>query len=204
MVERKSSESVMSLDDLLKKQDRIQRVHELWKSLGATDEQAITASATLAERFDWTGSVLNFNGNAATADAVREHFAQSGYAFLLPPETAAADKAPDVPADVLAAARAGSLTAKGRIFRIVKDHATVDALIAGKAADDTARDDKGRFVGDESAKLAREHKGKNPWAAGSFNVTEQGRIYRANPKLAASLAAAANTRIGATKATNAA
>jgi hypothetical protein len=64
--------------------DRIERVAQLWQAMGGSEEQAIAASVTLADKgFDWTGSVLNFNGKAATAEAVREHFAQS--AIRLPP-----------------------------------------------------------------------------------------------------------------------
>ena len=44
--------------------------------------------------------------------------------------------------------------------------------------------------------------GSNPWAKGSWNLTEQGRIYREDPARAESLAKAAGSRIGATSPAN--
>jgi hypothetical protein len=40
---------------------------------------------------------------------------------------------------------------------------------------------------------------KNPFTAANWNVTEQGRLVKVNPKMAASLAEAAGVKIGATR-----
>lgn len=189
--------STTELDKVLNKQDRIQRVHELWKSIpGASDEQAIAASATLAERFEWTGSVLNLDGKPATVDAVRQHFGTS-YAFLLPAENATNKDAPQVDPAALALARTGNKTAYQKVYLTLgRDKAATDALIAGKAADDTQRrDDKtGRFVADDKDN-------SNPWRSPNFRTDKAaqaaaaGIIRRMGTKAAASLAKAAGKTI---------
>lgn len=124
---------------------------------------------------------------------------------------------------LLSAAKDGDWTSKGLL---VRQHGldAVDALLIGTkgdtdvdkerrararlvAARDAAhpaldapagnRDAQGRFVADDA--LAKSHKGVNPWSAEGWNATEQSRIFRANSKLASSLAAAANSHIGAAR-----
>lgn len=186
-------------EKVLRKAERLQRIHELWKAIpGTTDEMAIAASSTLAERFDWTGSVLNLDGKPATAEAVREHFG-TNYGFLFPPKSANADK-PDVDAQLLASARAGNITAKGRLVRQLGSLAAVDAVLADKSntgADDTARDEKGRFVG--ATPQEKEAAANNPWGP-NWSVTRQGQIVRSlGIEAAQRIAKAANSHIGATK-----
>jgi hypothetical protein len=187
------------LDKVLRKADRIQRVHELWKAIpGATDEMAIAASSTLAERFDWTGSVLNLDGKPATAEAVREHFG-TNYGFLFPPKSENAD-APKVDPQLLASARAGNITAKGRLVRQLGSLAAADAVIADKSntgADDTTRDSKGRFVG--ATPQEKEAAANNPWGP-NWNATRQGQIVRQLGIAAAQrIAKAANSHVGAVR-----
>jgi hypothetical protein len=52
---------------------------------------------------------------------------------------------------------------------------------------------------DETANLAKQHKGTNPFSADGWNISEQGRIYKSSPKLAESLAKSAGVKIGATR-----
>jgi hypothetical protein len=185
------------LDKVLRKADRIQRVHELWKAIpGTTDEMAIAASSTLAERFDWTGSVLNLDGKPATAEAVREHFG-TNYGFLFPPKSENAD-APTVDPQLLASARAGNMTAKSRLFvQVGRDQAKLAAVLAGKSAD-TERDEKGRFVG--ATPQEKEAAKSNPWTAGNWNATRQGQIVRSlGIEAAQRIAKAAGSHIGATR-----
>jgi hypothetical protein len=166
-------------EKVLRKAERLQRIHELWKAIpGTTDEMAIAASATLAERFDWTGSVLNLDGKPATAEAVREHFG-TNYGFLFPPKLENAD-VPKVDPQLLASARAGNMTAKSRLFvQVGRDQAKLAAVLADKSntgADDTARDEKGRFVG--ATPQEKEAAKSNPWTAENWNVSRQGQIVR--------------------------
>jgi hypothetical protein len=189
------------LDKVLRKADRIQRIHELWKAIpGATDEMAIAASSTLAERFEWTGSVLNLDGKVATAEAVREHFG-TNYGFLFPPKSENADS-PKVDAQLLALARAGNMTAKTRLFvQVGRDQAKLAAVLADKSitgADDTARDEKGRFVG--ATPQEKEAAKNNPWSAEHWSVTRQGEIVRRlGVEAAERFARAQNSRLGATR-----
>jgi hypothetical protein len=187
------------LEKVLRKADRIQRVHELWKAIpGATDEMAIAASSTLAERFDWTGSVLNLDGKPATAEAVREYFG-TNYGFLFPSKSENAD-APKVDQQLLASARAGNITAKGRLVRQLGSLAAADAVLADKAntgADDTARDEKGRFVG--ATPQEKEAAANNPWGP-NWNATRQGQIVRQlGIEAAQRIAKAANSHVGAVR-----
>jgi hypothetical protein len=79
-------------------------------------------------------------------------------------------------------ARAGNVTAKGRLFRLLGNDQT---KLAAKLAE--TDDDEGGKHPDT----------KNPFKRGSphFSLTEQGRIFRTDPALAARLAAAAGAKI---------
>jgi hypothetical protein len=186
-------------EKVLRKAERLQRIHELWKAIpGTTDEMAIAASSTLADRFEWTGSVLNLDGKAATAEAVREHFG-TNYGFLFPPKSENAD-VPKVDPQLLASARAGNITAKGRIVRQLGSLAAADAVLADKSntgADDTARDEKGRFVG--ATPQEKEAAANNPWGP-NWNATRQGQIVRSlGIEAAQRIAKAAGSYVGAVR-----
>jgi len=79
-------------------------------------------------------------------------------------------------------ARKGNVTAKGRLFLLLgKDQ----EKLAAKLAETDDDDDSGKHPNE-----------KNPFRKGpGFNVTEQGRIFRTDPALAARLAAAAGAKI---------
>jgi hypothetical protein len=192
------------LDKVLNRHDRIERVAQLWKSMGdnVTDEQAIAASVTLADKgFEWTGSVLMFNGKPAKAEAVREHFAQSGYAFLLPPDNAAPVQKIEVDPVILASAKAGNKTAEGQLFlQVGKDRAKLAALLA--SADDDAGTDETKTPTDDASNKtpkAKDHK-NNPFHKSNWSLAAQGKLIRAiGPEKAAAIAAAVGVTIGATK-----
>jgi hypothetical protein len=184
-------------EKVLRKAERLQRIHELWKAIpGTTDEMAIAASATLAERFDWTGSVLNLDGKPATAEAVREHFG-TNYGFLFPPKSEKAD-VPKVDPQLLASARAGNMTAKSRLFvQVGRDQAKLAAVLAGKSAD-TEHDEKGRFAG--ATPQEKEASANNPWSPGKWNATRQGQIVRSlGIEAAQRIAKAAGSYVGAVR-----
>jgi hypothetical protein len=83
----------------------------------------------------------------------------------------------------LASAKAGNMT---HYAQLVRDH--------GKAAVETAL---AAIEPDERGKRASDSE-RNPFRRGSphFNVTEQGRLFRTDPALAARLASAAGVKIG--------
>jgi hypothetical protein len=184
------------LDAALLKIAKTRLVTEYLEALGSTPEQAATAARGYSDQFAFSGAVLTFKGSlAGTAEMeakVREWFAENKLEFLI--GTAAQNDNAGADAVLVERARAGNLTAKGQLFRkLGSDQAKYDAVINRKPFN--APDDDAPV--DESAK---ENKGKNPWRSGpDFNLSEQGRLFRSNPKLAASLAKSAGKTIGATK-----
>jgi hypothetical protein len=189
-----------ALDKVLAAHDRIDRVHKFFKSIGSTDEQAATAAAAHADKFVWNGATLEFQGKpvADPDNGVREWFTSNRLDFLLPPKSA--NDKPDVDPQLLASARAGNITAKGRLVRQLGSLAAANAVIADKAntgADDTARDEKGRFVG--ATPQEKEAAANNPWGS-NWNATRQGQIVRQlGVEAAQRIAKAANSHVGAVR-----
>jgi hypothetical protein len=90
--------------------------------------------------------------------------------------------------NLIEAARAGNVTARGKVFvALGKDQAALNRLLAEKPKDNPDTDPA--------------FKGKaNPWRAEHWSITEQGRIIRTlGLAVAGRMAAAANSRIGATR-----
>jgi hypothetical protein len=194
---------------------RHDRTVTLAKGWGATDELAEVFAASQSAKFKWDGVALTYNGKNAVDDAdTKKHFTEGALKPLFPESKAPDNKEPKIPADTLAAAKAGDLTAVGRVFNILhgdqtKTPATIAAAkaalaaaLAGKSDDETARDDKGRFVADDASNKKPkpgEHK-NNPWHQSNFNISAQGKLLRAvGAEKAAAIAAAVGCKIGATK-----
>jgi hypothetical protein len=184
------------LDATLLKVAKVRLVGEYLEALGSSPEQAATAAKGYADQFAFSGAVLSFKGELAGTPAmeakVRGWFSEHKLDFLIGTKS---DAGGDVSADAVLVqqARAGNLTARGKLFvQLGRDQSKLDAVLSRPAfnAPDAPVDE-----------AAKENGGKNPWAAHSWNLTEQSRIYRANPKLAASLAAAQKSRIGAARPT---
>jgi hypothetical protein len=180
-------------DKVLQNMQRMELVAKFFESIGCTDAQAATASRAYSERFTYDGATLSFNGKPVieAADDVKAHFKTHGLDFLLP--VTAPGERPEVNQALLANAKAGNMTSYSLLAR---EHgkAVIDALLAdykpaANSHDKTADNDVA-FKGK-----------KNPWRAESWSVTEQGRIIRTlGLAVAGRMAAAANSRIGATKA----
>lgn len=153
-----------ALDKELMRIDRIDRVHKFFKSIGSTDEQAATAAAAHAEKFVYDGAVLTFQGKpvADENNGVAEWFVANNLHFLLPAK--AADNASDIPADLIASAKAGNMTSYSKI---VREHgkAAADSVVAAKpAADDASKDDAS----------------KNPWRVADFRTNKDAQLRAAN------------------------
>jgi hypothetical protein len=183
-----------ALDKVLAAVDLHDRAYKLAQSWGATEELAEVFATSQKEKFKWDGVNLIWNASgkpAVDGDDCKAHFTQGALAALFPK---AETKGPDVDAVTLESARAGNMTAYSRI---VREHgkATADTLLAQKKSDTAAQVD---------APVTKEKPTNNPWSAGSWSVTAQGRVYKTDPALAARLAKAANSHIGATKPSKAA
>jgi hypothetical protein len=184
------------LDTALLKIAKTRLVTEYLEALGSTPEQAATAARGYADQFAFSGAVLTFKGAlAGTAEMeskVREWFADNKLEFLI--GTPSNNSKVSADAVLVEQARAGNLTARGKLFvHLNRDQAKYDAVI--NRAPFNAKENDAPV--DEAAK---ENHGKNPWQSGpGFNLSEQGRIFRADPRLAASLAKSAGKTIGAAK-----
>ena len=195
------------LDKVLNAADRIDRVHKYFVSLGSTEEQAATAAKAFAEKFTYDGAVLSFQGKPVidARDDVIAHFKENKLDFLLPPPKTEAEQHNVDPA-LLAEARAGSFTAKGKLFRalhgnkprsaVAATEAELNALLAGKAAaESAATDDASKKKNSDATK----HK-SNPFHKSNWNLTAQARLLRAvGPAKCAAIADAVGAKIGDTR-----
>ncbi len=101
--------------------DCIDRVHKLFKSWGATDEQAEVAAASQAKRFKFDGVQLTWaaTGTSAIDDpSVKAFYADAGFKFLLPPpKVEDKDNTPQVDPILVEQMRQGNKTAEAKLFR---------------------------------------------------------------------------------------
>jgi len=186
------------LDEVLAKIDHRQAVQDLAASWGATYRQAKVFADSCADQFTTQGANLLFNGKSARNDeGVRAHF-QKEYSFLIPTddtadlnrsvidrglqERAFIQGSPDARRDILRqlGGDTNKLNELAQAYGLrdgLKDYRRGTSPVADKAGDDN------------------KSKHPNPWADGSFNLTECGRIVKSNPQLAASLAASAGKDI---------
>lgn len=156
-----------------------------------------------ADRFEYDGLQLVFKGANGPVPATDEQctgFFQREYAFLLPAKSVQ-QKLDGLDANLIASAKLGNLTAKGQLYKKLYQGKGSEAatdqqlanLLSGKSSTEDGerqRDDKGRFVDTRT---------KNPFLGANWNLTEQSRLVRADPALAARLADAAGVKIGSTR-----
>ena len=186
------------LDAALAAIDHKTAVQDLAVEWGATHKQAKTFADALAEQFKTNGATLTFNGKPARTDeSVKQHF-QKEYSFLIPTDdTNAVDRNVIDRALQDRALVYGSPDARRDIFRqLGNDKTKMNELAASYGLSDGLTDYRRGTspVADNSAD--KNSKTPNPWQKGpGFNLTEQGRIFRSNPQLAASLAASAGVSI---------
>jgi hypothetical protein len=184
------------LDKELSRLTRIDRVHKLFvDKFGSSFEQAEAAAKGYHDKFSWNGVNLEFRGKLASDDdaGVREYFESKHLGFLFS-DRVKGGKLPDVDRDLLAAAKAGNLTAKSKLFvSIGKDQKRLDLLLAGASGEADAQGTK-----DEPAPKLNGR--SNPWSKASWNVSAQGKLIREiGLQAASSIAKSAGSFVGATK-----
>ena len=180
-------------DKILAAHDRLNRVHAYFESIGSTSEQAATAAKAHAEKFEWNGAVLSFQGKpvADPDNGVREWFTKNKLDFLLPPPDST--KQLDVDADLLAKAKAGNMTARSQLFvQVGRDQSKLDDLLAAKS-DDIAHQDA-------DAKANKTAHATNPFSRQGWSITKQGALLRSGVPMekVAAIAAGVGARIGDT------
>ena len=176
------------IDKAAKQTELEKRCYSLALALGATEAGALAFSKCENHRMHWDGARLTFisdpdSGALAIDSAYVKKFyldPESTYRFYFAGGT---NKATDngtqqATAEEIEAART-NLTSKGRLVRKIGLEAT-EKLLTGKSAANTENagdkprdNDTGQYV----------PKTANPFKPESFNLTEQGRLLRANPKL---------------------
>lgn len=179
--------------------------------LGMDERRAEVFQKACGDRFVWDGT-LKFHGASGDVPADDPQctgFFQREYDFLVPAKKVEGD-APTLDPDLIAKAKAGHMTAKSQLFRALHEgkpkgteaetRAALDKILAGDVPNSDSERDR-----DSGGKFVPKGTGSNPWAAGSWNVTEQGRLVRVlGEAKAAGIARAAGSHIGATRPTRAA
>jgi hypothetical protein len=133
------------LDAALRALETKHRTEDFLKKLGASDEAAalIAANPDQAKKFTYDGVNLKFNGSdlAAVHDpAARAHYLEGPFKSLfgVNGEKPGADSDQQVDPAVLASARAGNITDKGRLLRSLNgDVKALDAMLAAKGDGET-------------------------------------------------------------------
>jgi hypothetical protein len=217
------------LEAVLAAQRLSDAVYHLFLNLGSTMEQAEAAAENRAvvKTFSMSpgGAVLRFQDKAVMAHdhgaPVKAFLKATRLDFLLPPEASDPVAALAIPQDLLAAART-NLTKKSELFTLVhggkpksaepETLAKVNALIAGTALTEPVLDNQ--MTPEDQARARRaaantaHDSAANPWGQTAWSITKQGEVLRMLQKAhgeaeglkrAEQIAAAANSRIGATK-----
>ncbi len=189
-------------DELVRKLTERNKIADFaMQTLGCDERRADVFVKACGDFFVWDGT-LRFkgaSGEVAADDAQCTGFFQREFDFLLP-ATAAGDHQAALDPDLIAKAKAGNLTARGQLFRDLhgdkprtqegETAAALEKLLAGEQTSKPA----------DKKLPANNFSGSNPWAAASWNLTEQGRLVKALGEVkAAGIAKAAGSFIGATK-----
>jgi hypothetical protein len=190
-------------DETVRRLTEQNKIAEFAMSILKMDERrAEVFRKACADRFVWDGT-LKFHGTHGDVPADDEQctgFFQREYDFLVPAKEKEGEHG-ELDANDITLARAGNVTARGRLFRELhgdkprtaegETAAALDKLLAGET--------KVTVPGD---KKITTHSGTNPWGSGpgEWNITKQGALIKAlGEEKAAGIAKAAGSYIGATK-----
>jgi hypothetical protein len=142
---------------VMNKLDLHDRTFTLAKSWGATDELAEVFAASQSAKFKWDGVVLTYNGKSAVDDAeTKAHFTEGALKPLFP--TATNKDAPRISPELLGSAKAGNLTSRGALVRLLGSLEAAEAALADQPGTITVGEDKTAPV-----KPAAPKSGNNPW-----------------------------------------
>lgn len=191
--QKKADEKLLALE-------KLDRVYDYFSGLGLDEATAMLLAKAEQDLFNWNSVRLTYGKNkvAALDASVAEHYKLTLPALFKAPEQKAADQiVGDVPADILAAALDGSMTAKSQVYLALKlDPKSQDGRAQLESYLDTKRLAHEAAIKKPEAKLS----GVNPWSAEHWNITKQGAILKGlGPEKAASIARAAKSFIGATR-----
>ncbi len=193
-------------DEVLRKITESNKIAEFAMNvLGMDERRAEVFQKACGDRFVWDGTLKfhGVSGDVAADDPQCTGFFQREYDFLVPAKKVEGD-APTLDPDLIAKAKAGHMTSVSTLFRTLhagkpkgtegETRAALDKLLAGETPKgERDRDAGGKFT-------PKGGNGSNPWAAGSWNVTEQGRLVRVLGKdKAAGIAKSAGSFIGAVR-----
>ena len=192
-------------DEVVRKLTERNKIAEFaMQTLGCDERRADAFVKTCGDFFTWDGT-LHFkgaSGQVAADDPQCTGFFQREYDFLIPAQAAGADHGALDP-DLLTKARArADVTAKSLLFRELHGSKTRNEEGATLAALDKLLADTSDKPGEKKPadKSAATHTGSNPWAAASWNLTDQGKLVKALGEVkAAQIAKAAGSHIGATR-----
>lgn len=184
------------------------------KQLGCDERRAAALAKVAGDFLTWNATTgLRFKSTQGEIDAddpVAIGFLSREFDFIVPGKTAESEQAA-LSADDIALAKAGNITAKSRLFTALHADkprteepatlAALDKLLAGEAPEKKPAEKKIAAGGDS---------GSNPWGSGpgEFNVTKQGQLIKMlinahgeeeGLKRAGQIAAAAGSKIGATR-----
>jgi hypothetical protein len=192
--------------EVLRKLEQKNKIAEFAMNvLGMDERRAEVFEKACGDRFVWDGT-LRFKGASGEVPADDPQctgFFRREYDFLVPANKVEGE-VPTLDPDLIAKAKAGNWTAKSQLFRTLhadkpkgseaETRKQLDQILAGetpKGDDNRNRDAGGKFTPKDTT--------NNPWLGGKWNVTEQGRIYKSDPALAARLADRAGVAIGAVR-----
>jgi hypothetical protein len=193
--------------ELLRKLTETNRIAAFGMSLGMDEKRAEAFTKVVGDTLQYDG-MLQFkkaDGTLVAADTPESiEFCKTQFDYLIPAKTVEEQQQTEIPAELIGNAQAGSLTAKGQLFRLLhgdknraaegETHAALAKLLKGEAPGERKRDAGGKFVPED-----READASNPFSRGGWNVTEQGRVLKNDPARAARLAKSARVAIGATR-----
>ena len=200
--QRKADEKLLALE-------KLDKIYDLFAGMGLDEASAMLLAKAEQENFSWNSVRLTYGPNkiGALDASVAEHYKLTlPNLFRKEPEQKAEQQIGDVDPALVSAALDGSITARGQVFRALHlNERDPHSVVRLDSFLDTQKIKAGVTAKAEASPVdLQKAGGSNPWAPGSWNLTRQMQAYQSDPGLAARLAKAAGSRIGAARPTKAA
>lgn len=209
MIDTNTQEQLARIEKKTRKAQKREQVLTFAKETLGLDKRRAKALRKLGSGFfKLADDGLRFRGAgnkllATDSKECKDFFAKKFDFLLLPPQETGDH--PQVNQDLVAKAKLGNVTAKSMLFKEMHgdkpksaETETLAALDKVLAGDTQQRDDKGKFVADDTKGKERSD-ASNPWSRAGWNITAQGRAAKNDFARAQRLAAAAGSFIGATR-----